>query len=479
MGTLKQDAEIIKTEDNAGLNTASRIGSWMEKAADEIDKKPSLTNGKLPASVMPDDMLQESDITQDYYIGEQLKGLVAGSSWLANHIYDNSHLKYITKESDLDSINDGICVLGGTIIRTTTTAPNLPNMSTTTTQYKLDLNIGSISIRSRFNPNSIWSAWTVVNDTSAFLKPTITTPVLGDTLVYDGAKWLNKTKKDLFVEQQLAMGNWCLPVVPSGQTGAAIRFVVGFKVRKNTMLYATGGVEIYGDAALTTPLKGSTELLTTDTLNGRSIHVAFLPGQSSGYLILENGLSLIEEYKDSGYSQPPMSVEYYSTFPPYVTNLNLQATWKGSIDLDKMPSALNILHIDWVASRIVGSLQNLPSTLKQLTIANSNNRNPFTNDIAALLNKGLIRLHITHTNDFTYTSGNSYAQTFSYIQITSRASWTTAMTDSFILELSASNWVASGGVLNLSGVAKHSGSTAVLNAISSLTAKNVTVTVNS
>jgi hypothetical protein len=44
MGQLKDNAEIIRDETQAGANTAQRVGGWMVDAAEEIESKPGYLN---------------------------------------------------------------------------------------------------------------------------------------------------------------------------------------------------------------------------------------------------------------------------------------------------------------------------------------------------------------------------------------------------------------------------------------------------
>jgi hypothetical protein len=44
MGQLKDNAEIIRDETQAGANTAQRVGGWMVDAAEEIESKPGYIN---------------------------------------------------------------------------------------------------------------------------------------------------------------------------------------------------------------------------------------------------------------------------------------------------------------------------------------------------------------------------------------------------------------------------------------------------
>ncbi|MFV0470217.1 MAG: hypothetical protein ACK5MK_15000 [Dysgonomonas sp.] len=58
---LNDEAGKIKNESGIALNTADRIGKWMEEASNEISEKPSFTldSGKLPQSVIPFNVVQK------------------------------------------------------------------------------------------------------------------------------------------------------------------------------------------------------------------------------------------------------------------------------------------------------------------------------------------------------------------------------------------------------------------------------------
>jgi hypothetical protein len=78
MGQLKDNAEIIRDETQAGANTAQRVGGWMVDAAEEIETKP----GYINIFDFDSGLLQDLDnnewvtINGEFQVGFQRNGLM-------------------------------------------------------------------------------------------------------------------------------------------------------------------------------------------------------------------------------------------------------------------------------------------------------------------------------------------------------------------------------------------------------------------
>jgi hypothetical protein len=107
MGQLVTDAGIIKNERGRGANTATRVGTWMQSAANAIETLPSALNffdfdsGSVTAATQNVWTPLTASVTQ----GFQRNGISVNSSGLVTYVGENKQFQFSFIASIIGSTN--------------------------------------------------------------------------------------------------------------------------------------------------------------------------------------------------------------------------------------------------------------------------------------------------------------------------------------------------------------------------------------
>jgi hypothetical protein len=107
MGQLLTDALVIKNETNTGANTATRVGGWMQSAANAIETLPSSLNffdfnsGSVTAGTQDVWTSLAANVTQ----GFQRNGISVNSGGLVTYVGENKQFQFSFIISIIGSTN--------------------------------------------------------------------------------------------------------------------------------------------------------------------------------------------------------------------------------------------------------------------------------------------------------------------------------------------------------------------------------------
>ncbi|MFV0325584.1 MAG: hypothetical protein ACK5LF_14595 [Bacteroides xylanisolvens] len=311
------------------------------------------------------------------------------------------------------------------------------------------------------------------DDTSKHIANLITSPSAGDALVYDGSKWVNKTKSDVLLNSQFAVGNFLLPLFPVGNKSEAL--LISVKTTIDTQIVLNGDGFLYTDPAAT---QGKNRAMA---LTAGVLHDVYVKINDVCSIIVQNGINAISELvlkaavTDLVWNMPVIQFDARN-MPGQLTLLHMQTNVyaTGNLTISSLPKTLVKLYF---LENLNMSVSGTTSDFKAFAFQEALLRGDLisiSGDLFEMIQQAKMPyITLVSNANLTYTGGIAITQTMSNINITA-GSLTSSMVDNLLVDLAAANW---GGykIVTILGQPHTSAGNA---AIATLLSKGVTVTVN-